>query len=174
MSAPTTNIPVAIPARSSSGAPSGSGGRPARTIAGSIPGARSVVDRLLHGTPGRMRLYGLIGVIAALLLGAVSANALLASQSAVERAANNTAQVVRAQSIHVDLLRADALATNAFLVGGVESADSRARYEQAMGAVAKALSEAAAAQPADGEALGALSQQVQTYVGLVEQARANN
>jgi hypothetical protein len=176
MSAPRTNIPVAVPAGTPAGRPAASGpaGGAPRTIAGSIPGARGVADRLLHGTPGRMRLYGLIGVIAALLLGAISANALLASQAAVERAANNTAQVVRAQSIHVDLLRADALATNAFLVGGVASADSRARYEQAMGAVAKALSEAAAAQPADGEALGALSQQVQTYVGLVEQARANN
>jgi len=176
MSAPRTNIPVAVPAGAPAARPGATGpaGGAPRTIAGSLPGARGVADRLLHGTPGRMRLYGLIGVIAALLLGAISANALLASQAAVARAANNTAQVVRAQSIHVDLLRADALATNAFLVGGVESADSRARYEQAMGAVAKTLSEAAAAQPADGEALGALSQQVQTYVGLVEQARANN
>ncbi|WP_076260211.1 hypothetical protein [Intrasporangium flavum] len=176
MSAPRTNIPVAVPAGAPANRPGGTGpaGGGTRTIAGSLPGARGVADRLLHGTPGRMRLYGLVGVIAALLLGAISANALLASQAAVERAANNTAQVVRAQSIHVDLLRADALATNAFLVGGVESADSRARYEEAMGAVAKALSEAAAAQPADGTALGALSQQVQTYVGLVEQARANN
>jgi hypothetical protein len=179
MSAPTTNIPVAVPAGApggsgGSGGPSGAGGPQPRTIAGSLPGARGVATRLLHGTPGRMRLYGLVGVVAALLLGAVSANALLASQSAVERAANNTAQVVRAQSIHVDLLRADALATNAFLVGGVESAQSRSRYEQAMGDVARSLSEAAAAQPADGAALGVLSQQVQTYVGLVEQARANN
>ncbi|MCU1536215.1 MAG: hypothetical protein JWP82_566, partial [Humibacillus sp.] len=130
--------------------------------------------RLFHGTPGRMRLYGLLGVIAAVVLGAVSANALLASQSAVERAANNTAQVVRAQSIHVDLLRADAIATNAFLVGGLESPQSRADYEAAMGRVATGVAAAAAAQPADGAALGALSQQVQTYAALVEQARTNN
>jgi len=174
MSAPTTNIPVAIPARSSSGAPSGSGGRPTRTIAGSIPGARSLADRLLHGTPGRMRLFGLLGVIAAVLLGAVSANALIASQAAVERAANNTAQVVRAQSIHVDLLRADALATNAFLVGGLESPDSRAKYEAAMARVASGIAKAAAAQPADGAVLGALGEKVQTYAALVEQARTNN
>src|SRR6476661_5237107 len=121
MSARTTNIPVAIPAGPASGAP---GAQP-RTIAGSlsggIPGARSLASRLLHGTPGRMRLFG--------LLGAISANALLASQAAVERAANNTEQVVRVQSIHVDLLRADAVATNAFLVGGLESPDSRLKYE---------------------------------------------
>ena len=182
MSAPMTNIPVAVPARpsgQSSGQSSGQGsgqpsGQPVRTIAGSIPTARSIADRLLHGTPGRMRLFGLLGVIAAVLLGAVSANALVASQAAVERAANNTAQVVRVQSIHVDLLRADAVATNAFLVGGLESPQSRAKYEAAMGRVASGLAQAAAAQPADGKALGVLAQRVQTYAALVEQARANN
>jgi hypothetical protein len=172
MSAPTTNIPVAIPAGTPLGAPTGS--PPPRTIAGSIPGAGAVASRLLHGTPGRMRLFGLLGVIAAVLLGAASANALLASQAAVERAANNTEQVVRVQSIHVGLLRADAVATNAFLVGGLESSDSRAKYETAMGEVATSLSEAAAAQPADGRALGELSKKVQTYAALIEQARANN
>ncbi|GAA2490855.1 hypothetical protein [Terrabacter carboxydivorans] len=175
MSAPTTNIPVAIPAGGSSGTPAA---QQPRTIAGSlsggVPGARGIAGRLLHGTPGRMRLFGLLGVIAAVLLGAVSANALLASQAAVERAANNTAQVVRAQSIHVDLLRADAVATNAFLVGGLESPDSRARYEGAMARVASGIARAAAAQPADGTALGALSERVQTYAALVEQARSNN
>ena len=115
-----------------------------------------------------------LGVLAAIVLGAISANALLSSQAAVERAANNTAQVVRAQSIHVDLLRADAVATNAFLIGGLETPESRARYQDAMSRVATGVAEAAAAQPADGAALGALSQQVQTYAALVEQARTNN
>ena len=62
-SAPTTNIPVAIPAGTASGAP---GTQAPRTIAGSlsggIPGARGLASRLLHGTPGRMRLFGLLGV----------------------------------------------------------------------------------------------------------------
>ncbi len=169
-SRPTTNIPVALPA----GAPSGPPVARPRTIAGSIPGARSVVSRLLHGTPGRMRLYMVLGVLAAIVLGAVSANALLSSQAAVERAANNTAQVVQAQSIHVDLLRADAVASNAFLIGGLETPESRKRYQDAMSRVATGVAEAAAAQPADGTALGALSQQVQTYAALVEQARTNN
>ena len=132
MSAPTTNIPVAIPAGASSGAPRASSRAPSPAASPGIPGARGLAGRLLHGTPGRMRLFGLLGVVAAVLLGAVCANALLASEAAVERAANNSAQVVRAQSIHVDLLRADAVATNAFLVGGLESPESRASYEGAM------------------------------------------
>ena len=171
-SRPATNIRVAHLV----GAPPGPPGQAAgpRTIAGSIPGARSIISRLLQGTPGRMRLFGILGVLAAIVLGAVSANALLSSQAAVERAANNTAQVVRGQSIHVDLLRADAVATNAFLIGGLETPESRARYQDAMSRVAAGVAEAAAAQPADGTALGALSQQVQTYTALVEQARTNN
>lgn len=173
MSAPTTNIPVAVPAGATSSTSGGQQGQP-RTIAGSLPSARTLAGRLLHGTPGRMRLFGLLGVLAAVILGAISANALLASQAAVQRAANNTDQVVRVQSIHVDLLRADAVATNAFLVGGLESADSRLKYEQALSRVATSLAKAAAAQPADGNALGALSVKVQAYAALVEQARSNN
>ncbi len=172
-SAPTTNIPVAIPA----GQRSPDQPQPANTIAGSlsgIPGARTVANRLLHGTPGRMRLFGLLAVVAALVLGLVSVTALLASQNAVERAANNTSQVVLAQSLHVDLLRADAIATNAFLVGGLEPPASRQAYEGAMASVARGIAQGAAAQPADAEALGLLSTQVQQYAALVEQARTNN
>ena len=172
-SAPTTNIPVAIPA----GQRSPDQPLPPNTIAGSlsgIPGARTVANRLLHGTPGRMRLFGLLAVVAALVLGAVSVTALLSSQNAVERAANNTAQVVLAQSLHVDLLRADAIATNAFLVGGLEPPASRQAYEGAMASVARGIAQGAAAQPADAEALGLLSTQVQQYAALVEQARTNN
>ncbi|EWT03640.1 hypothetical protein N865_09350 [Intrasporangium oryzae NRRL B-24470] len=169
-SAPTTNIPVSIPA----GRPTPPTPSTPRTISGSVPGARSIANRLLHGTPGRMRLLALVAVIAALALGGVCANALVGSRAAVERAANNTAQVVRAQSIHVELLRADALATNAFLVGGLESPENRAKYDASMASVATTIAEAAAAQPADGTALGALSADVQTYAALVEQARSNN
>ena len=172
-SAPTTNLPVAIAA----GQRSPDQPLPPNTIAGSlsgIPGARTVANRLLHGTPGRMRLFGLLAVVSALVLGAVSVTALLSSQNAVERAANNTAQVVLAQSLHVDLLRADAIATNAFLVGGLEPPASRQAYEGAMASVARGIAQGSAAQPADAEALGLLSTQVQQYAALVEQARTNN
>ena len=172
-SPPTTNIPVAIPAGQAPAGPAPVAGTIAGSLSG-IPGARTVASRLLQGTPGRMRLLSLLAVVAALVVGGVSVNALLTSQNAVERAANNTAQVVRAQSLHVDLLRADAIATNAFLVGGLESAQSRSDYQGAMESVARGLSEAAAAQPADGTALGLLSTQVQQYAALVEQARTNN
>ncbi len=177
-SSPTTNIPVSIPAGSGRPGSPGSAGAPGApapaTLSGSIPSARTVLDRMLYGTPGRMRLLGLLAVVAAIVVGAVSASALLASRAAVERAANTAAQVVRAQSIQVELLRADALATNAFLVGGLESPQSATDYDAAISKVVTGLTTAAAAQPADAKALGALSDDVQTYTSLVEQARSNN
>lgn len=152
-----------------------------RTIQGSLPTipqstheARTMLHSLVHGTPGRMRLLGALGVIAALVLGAICAQALIGSRAAADRAATNIAQVVRAQTLQVDLLRADALATNAFLVGGLEPSQQRAAYDQAMTAVTEGITKAAAAQPADGDALAALSAKVQTYANLVEQARSNN
>ncbi len=152
-----------------------------RTIQGSLPSvprtaseARGILQSLFHGTPGRMRLLAALGVLAALVLGAICAQAPIASREAADRAATNVAQVVRAQTLQVDLLRADALATNAFLVGGLEPPKQRAAYDQAMADVAEGIAKAAAAQPADGDALAALSVKVQTYATLVEQARSNN
>lgn len=154
--------------------PAGTPGATGSTAAIARSRRKDVLHRLLHGTPGRMRVLALVAVVAAIAIGAVSANALLVSRAAAERAANNTAQVVRVQSIHVDLLRADALATNAFLVGGLESADQRSRYDEAISAATTGIATAAAAQPADGRALGALADEVRSYAALVEQARANN
>ncbi len=182
-SAPKTNIPVAVPAGSGAPLPPPMPGAAAvplpaptgpATIRGSGQGLRAALTGIFQGTPGRMRLLGLLAVVAALLLGGISANAILSSQAAAQRAANNTEQVVRMQSIHVDLLRADALATNAFLVGGLETAQTRAQYDAAMASVARNIAAGAADQPADAKALGALAEDVQTYAALVEQARSNN
>jgi len=144
------------------------------TIIGSGDTMRSALSGIFQGTPGRMRLLGLLGVLAALVLGGGSANAILASQAAAERAANNTQQVLRMQSIHVDLLRADALATNAFLVGGLETSKTRSTYDEAMSSVVRNIAAGSADQPADAKALGVLAEHVQDYAALVEQARSNN
>src|SRR5690606_11155008 len=113
-SARKTNIPVAVPAGSRSPLPpppsaaraSGSSApappSPAgpATIRGSGQTIQSAFTGLFQGTPGRMRLLGILSVLAALLLGGAAANAILASEAAAARAANNTEQVVRMQSIH--------------------------------------------------------------------------
>jgi hypothetical protein len=60
------------------------------------------------------------------------------------------------------------------LVGGLEPPAQRAAYDQALSSTSSLIAEAAQAQPADGTALAALNQQVLSYAGMIEQARANN
>ncbi len=155
-------------------------GTPAPNTGGStgapspLQGIRGWAQRTFEGTPGRMRLLGAVAALAAAVFGIAGAANLWSVAGALDRAGLNTTQVVRVQSIYSDILRADADATNAFLVGGLEDPTQRADYEAAMDRVATSIAEAAKAQPADGSALAALNASVQSYAGTIEQARAYN
>lgn len=154
------------------GGPLVPGGVPAtaRARRGPAGALRSVFE----GSPGRLRLVATVTALAAAVFGLLGGNSLWSASGALDRADHNTSQVVRIQSIYSDLVRADSDATNAFLIGGLEPPEQRADYDAAIARVATSIAEAAQAQPADGEALGALNQQVQQYSALVEQARAYN
>lgn len=115
-----------------------------------------------------------ISVCSALLFGLVTMLTMINTSDAQTRAAENTAQMIRVQEIQAKLLRADALATNAFLVGGLEPPEHRAEYDAALDDTSRLIVEASQAQPADREALIALNQIVNDYAGAMEQARANN
>ena len=165
------------PAYARAGSPAPGGGpsaAPATGAAAPMQGMRAWARRTFEGTPGRMRLLGAIAAFAAAVFGIAGAANLWSVAGALDRAGLNTTQVVRVQSIYSDILRADADATNAFLVGGLEDPAQRADYEAAMDRVATNIAEAAKAQPADGTALSALNAQVQSYAGTIEQARAYN
>ena len=89
-------------------------------------------------------------------------------------AADNTEQLVRVQNIQSTLFRADALATNSFLVGGLEPPEQRQAYDDAIDQVTRLIADAAEAQPADREVLGALNAAVNRYTTTNTQARDNN
>jgi hypothetical protein len=125
-------------------------------------------------TPQRLRLLSLGVVVTGVVIGLVGALVFAYLALALGRAKADTAQLIRVQQIQSNLLSADATATNAFLVGGLEPADQRAAYERAMSSTSSLIAEAAQAQSADGAALAALNQQVLTYGGMIEEARANN
>jgi hypothetical protein len=144
------------------------------TVAGRLDEARASIRRSLSGSPGRLRILALAAVAVSLIFAVGAFSAFGAADGALGRGGANTAQLVRIQSIHTNLVRADADATNAFLVGGLEPADQRAGYTSAMTQASRFIADAANAQPADGRALGALNSLVLTYGGLVEQARATN
>lgn len=90
------------------------------------------------------------------------------------RAADNTEQLVRVQQIQSSLFRADALAANAFLVGGLEPTEQRAEYDAALERVLRLIAAGADAQPADRAALAELNVQVAAYATDVAQARDAN
>ena len=137
------------------------------------PQAKPAVERTVT-TPRRLRLLSLGVVIVGVVIGLVGALVFAYLAFSLSRASADTAQLIRVQQIQSNLLSADATATNAFLVGGLEPPAQRAAYEQAMSSTGSLIAEAAQAQPADGAALSALNQQVLSYGGMVEQARANN
>jgi hypothetical protein len=125
-------------------------------------------------TPQRLRWLSLGVVVAGVIIGLVGALTLAYLAFSLSRARADTAQLIRVQKIQSNLLSADAIATNAFLVGGLAPPAQRAAYDQAISSTSSLIAEAAQAQPADGAALSALNQQVVSYAAMIEQARANN
>jgi len=144
------------------------------TVAGRVGDVKASARRALSGTPGRLRILALLAVAVSLVFAIGAYSAFGSADAALRRGGENAAQLVRIQAIHTNLVRADADATNAFLVGGLEPADQRNNYNASMAQTSRLIAEAAKAQPADGPALGALNTSVLTYAGLIEQARATN
>jgi hypothetical protein len=127
-----------------------------------------------ENVPHLLNRWQLIAVAVCLAFGVLAALVQLLAWQAGERAADNTEQLVRVQNIETSLYRADALASNAFLSGGLEPADQRAAYDDAISDVLHQVADAAEAQPADREALAALNERVTAYTTGVTQARDNN
>jgi hypothetical protein len=160
---PTTAHPIAPPATA-----------PAPPAA-ATPGAATpaTADRTMD-TPQRLRLLGLGVVVVGVLVALVGVLTFAYLAVSLSRAKADAAQLIRVQKIQSNLLSADAIATNAFLVGGLEPPAQRAVYDEAMSSTSSLIVEASQAQPADAAALSALNQQVVSYAATIEQARANN
>lgn len=124
--------------------------------------------------PGLLNRWQVVAVAACVLLGVVAALWQVLAWQASGRAADDSEQLVRIQEIRSSLFRADALASTAYLVGGLESPESRASYDEAVDRALVLVADAAEAQPADREALGRLNTAISAYADLVTQARAAN
>ena len=72
-----------------------------------------------------MRVLGAIAIVAGLVFGVVGFLAVSGFHSDLDEARTNAEQLVRIQSIRTNLVKADANATNAFLVGGLEPPEAR-------------------------------------------------
>ncbi len=166
---PPTGAPAAGPAAAQPAA-----GTTVDGIRGRVDSVAASARAAMAGTPGRLRAIGILSVVATLLFGLAAGQAFRSADGALGRAAANSDQLVRIQAIQTNVVQADADATNAFLVGGLEPAAQRADYTGAVASAARLVAEAAQNQPADGAALGALNTSLVAYTSQVEQARANN
>ncbi|MBM7519462.1 hypothetical protein [Nocardioides nitrophenolicus] len=125
-------------------------------------------------TPALLNRWQLIGMSVAIVFGIVSALVQFVGWQSDGRAADDTEQLLRVQEVKTSLLRADALATNAFLKGGLEDPAQRKEYDDAIDGVLEDIADAAEAQPADRKALAALNVEISEYTTGVAQGRDNN
>lgn len=128
-------------------------------------------------TPGVIGVVLVVTTVACLVAGSTVGQQLDAKIVRTEQVLDRTEPLAfAAQSLYVSLSAADAGAATAFLSGGIESAQVRDTYEQALADAAAALAEATAgAADAQTRAIVArIAADLPTYTGLVETARANN
>ena len=137
------------------------------------------VDRLRRvsdTTPGRIGLAGLALLLMIILTGTLSAVGIAQRSGAMHHLIGQSEpRATAAQELHGALSDADATASRAFLSGGLEPADVRQRYDDAIVRAQTALAVAARGSAEQTAVpITELATQVPVYVGLVETARANN
>ncbi len=159
----------------------GTGVAPARTRRrrGARVGAAPawVRDRLAT-TPGRLVLVSILVVVGAVGFGAIAIGAEQSRERAAKAARSQTEPLlVQAKNLYTSLSDANATVATGLLSGGVETAANRNRYLGDLVVASNALSaltrQAGTAANAPAE-LGTIANQLPTYSGLIETARANN
>ncbi len=127
-----------------------------------------------RSTPGGLRLWGAAAAVVTVLVGLLALLVTTNQAAAVTGVRDSAAQLVGLQDARNQLVAADAAATTAFLVGGLEPTDLRGTYDVAVDSGARALALLAASGPDGADGLAEVTADLTTYTGLVEQARANN
>jgi hypothetical protein len=137
----------------------------------------SSVRRLARTTPGVIGIIALAIAAICVIAGVVTAAQLtgrIDQRNSVLTRSEPFAYA--AQNLYAALSAADAAAASAFLSGGIETAPMRAQYQQALARASSALADATAGTTdiQTRTAMAEISEQLATYTGLVESARANN
>ena len=156
-------VTAAAPPAAQSGAPA----RAARPTP-RRPGLRGAFE----GTPGGLRAVALVAVLASLAFAVLGALAFQDRAEALGQARADAAQLVRVQEISIELVRADAAATNAFLSAGVglPPAEQLRVYDESLATAARRIADAARAQPADAPALALVNADLALYSARVTTA----
>ena len=116
-----------------------------------------------------------ITVVLGLLLSLGGWFAIQRRSTAIDDAAQAAQQLIRVQDVRVLVVQADSLAARAYLSGGQEDPAERAAYDESASGASNGLVQAATdATEGDALLLESANAQFARYLGLVEQARANN
>lgn len=183
-STPTPGSGPGTGGRSASGARPGAGGGSGESGTAVQPrhpvrrrAARFWSDVLT--TPGRMSVFALVAIVVVLAGGIVASSTITQRQSDHETLLAEVEPVANAsQTLYSSLTIADSAANTAFITGGIEPAELRERYLQAIADSSSSI--IAAAQGLDRndtesiDQLAHINAQLATYTGLVETARTNN
>ena len=146
-----------------------------RPQARAVPTPVERLRRAVAGTPGTLRVAGVTAAALAVVFGLLASYAVAQRSSGISQARGEGAQIVRLQEVRTNLVSADAAATNAFLVGGLEPSAARAAYEAGLETASSTLALAASeADGGDADALAEVNRDIAAYSGLIESARANN
>lgn len=129
---------------------------------------------MFSGTPGRLRLVGLVAMFGCVLGGVGAFVGTQSRSGALSNARDAAAQLVRIQTVQTNLVSADSNLTSGFLRGGLEPPAVRTAYSDGITAASTALAKAAGSDSRDAVALGKVNDAIGAYTGLVESARANN
>ncbi|MFZ2173398.1 MAG: hypothetical protein WAW17_05070 [Rhodococcus sp. (in: high G+C Gram-positive bacteria)] len=140
---------------------------------------RRELHAFLVSTPAKLTGLGAVLVLLALTAGLVAASTANSRQATLDRILAETEPLsYSAQDLYSALSVADAAATSAFISGGLEPAELRDRYTQAVGmASADIVYASGGLDPSDAESrrlLASISTDLTVYAGIVETARANN
>lgn len=150
-------------------APSTSGAHQSSSLSTWMRSWFSIAD-----TPGRMRLVRAVCVAGALTFLIGTTLGISRQGSALRHARDHATQSVRIGTIRTELVKADAIATNSFLVGGLEAPGTRDAFSTALARATREITTASAHDRSDAKTLSDVSATLNTYVNSMEAARTNN
>lgn len=150
----------------------------ARRGRGSAGGVLGWIGARLRTTPGRLVLTSVLVVLGAAVFGLVATGAEQSRERALRAARTDTEPLLaHALTLYTALSDANATVATGLLAGGLEPRSSRVRYltdlRQATGALT-ALTRGMGTSGTTPAALRTIADQLPSYSGLVETARANN
>jgi hypothetical protein len=126
-------------------------------------------------TPARVAIVRAVLIILAVVFAVGGAFGINHRANAIDDVRNASGQLLALQDIRVRIVHADAIASSSYLRSGLEDPAQRVAYLDEIGKAGDGLvAVSASANAADLVQLSEASRLLGSYVGLVEQARANN